>query len=190
MKKLLFIACFIASATFMSAQDSKFMAGAGLTYATDIDNIGINVKGLYLINETWEADAGFTYFFEKNNVNYSALDFNGHYVFLNNEGKCLYGLAGINITFYKIEIDGIGTSDYDEYDDYYGGSSEYEDFYGENPFSSLADAMESKGSEFGFNLGFGGRLPLTEALNLTGEIKYILGGANYFSIGAGILYHF
>jgi opacity protein-like surface antigen len=187
MKKLLMLFGLCAIVSAASAQDSKFMAGGGLTYATDIDNIGINLKGLYLFNDTWEADGGFTYFFEKNNVKYSALDFNGHYVFMNNEGTCLYGLAGINITFYKIELgDAFNDALGDTYGDYYDGMDDYMPEYGASPFSDA----EAKGNEVGFNLGAGGRMPLSEKLFLTGELKYTLGGADYLSLSAGIMYRF
>jgi len=188
MKKLLVLFSLMATVTMASAQESKIMAGGGLTYATEIKNIGINIKGLYLINEKWEADAGFTYFFEKNYTKWSALDFNGHYVFVNNDGKALYALAGLNMTFYKFEIDGVGI---DPYDDYYGGTDEYPEYMDEfNPMASLAGDLESKGSEIGVNIGIGGRMPISSALSLNGEVKYTLGGADYLSINAGILYHF
>jgi len=86
---------------YAQSEDTKFLIGAGLNYATDISNIGLSVDGTYLINEDWEAAAGFTYFFEKNYVNWSMLDFDGHYVFHNNNGLIAYGLAGLNVTFYK-----------------------------------------------------------------------------------------
>jgi hypothetical protein len=187
MSKLFFVIGLVTIVSMTSAQESKFMAGGGLTYATDIDNIGINIKGLYMINETWEADGGFTYFFEKDYVNYSALDFNGHYVFMNNEGTCLYGLAGINITFYKIEIDDAISDAYNDYSDEY---SEYAEYMGEYGPSPLGSDLESKGSEFGINIGAGGRMPLSDALSLTGEMKYTLGDIDYLSISAGVMYKF
>ncbi|MCU4155607.1 outer membrane beta-barrel protein [Carboxylicivirga sp. A043] len=187
MKQLFLLIGLVTMVSIASAQESKIMAGGGLTYATDIDNIGINIKGLYMINETWEADGGFTYFFEKNNMNYSALDFNGHYVFMNNEGTCLYGLAGINITFYKFDYGNAVSSAYNEYVDEY---SEYAEYIGYEGYSPLGLTGESKGSEFGFNIGAGGRMPISDALFLTGEVKYTLGDLDYFSINAGIMYQF
>nr|WP_319397521.1 hypothetical protein [uncultured Carboxylicivirga sp.] len=172
------------------AQDSKFMLGAGLDYATEIDNLGIHLKGLYLINDAWEADAGYTYYFKKNYTNWSSLDFNGHYVFTSSDKGVLYALAGLNVTFYKMELGdlmGDYTSGYDDYyNDYYG--DEYSDLIG--GMASLTSDMESKGSEVGVNIGLGGRMGLSDNLFLSGEIKYTLGGADYLNIGAGLMYCF
>nr|WP_321408537.1 hypothetical protein [uncultured Carboxylicivirga sp.] len=165
-----------------NAQDSKFMLGAGVDYATEIQNLGIHLKGLYQINDVWEADAGYTYYFKKNYTNWSSLDFNGHYVFSCNDKGCFYALAGLNVTFYKIKLDNI-VSDYQV--DY---SDEYADYY--DSMLSLATDLETKGSDIGLNIGMGGRMGLTDNLFLTGEVKYTLGGANYLNIGAGILYAF
>lgn len=178
MKKFLFAIGILVAATASQAQDSKIMAGAGLNYATDIANVGVNIEGVYLINDTWEANAGFTYFFKKDYTSYSSLDFNGHYVFASNEGKCAYALAGLNVTFYKFEMDNLFEG-YDGYD-----SPEYD------YVSSYASGFETKGNEMGLNLGIGGRMPIGKALSLKGEIKYTVGGFDYLTIGAGVLYHF
>jgi len=169
------------------AQDSKFMLGAGLDYATDIDNLGIHLKGLYLISDDWEADAGYTYYFKKNYTNWSALDFNGHYVFTSSDKGVLYALAGLNVTFYKIKYDDIIGDYTNEYDDYYG--EYYGDEYSDLMVGMTSD-MEAKGSEVGLNIGLGGRMGLSDNLFLSGEIKYTLGGADYLNIGAGLMYCF
>lgn len=180
MRHLLALILVVAAVSTAKAQDSKILAGAGLTYATEIENIGINLKGVYLINDVWEAEAGFTYFFEKNYTNWSALDFNGHYVFYNTDGKCVYALAGLNFTFYKFDM---GDAVADPYEDYY---DEMEGYPGYNPLSDF----EAKGTETGLNLGIGGRMPISDVLLLNGDIKYTVGGADYLSINAGILYKF
>lgn len=186
---LVAIAAFTLSTT-TSAQESKILAGGGLSYASEINNIGLFAKGIYLINDSWEGAGTFTYFFKKDYTTWTALDFNGHYVFSTNETASFYALGGLNMTFYKIKIDG---ADYDVGGDWgteYPGDemSEY------NPYADMQSAMsssfESSGSEIGFNIGIGGRYALTESLYLNGEAKYTLGGADYFNIGVGLMYRF
>ena len=177
-----------------TAQESKIMAGGGLSYASEINNIGLFAKGIYLINDSWEGSGAFTYFFKKDYVTWSALDFNGHYVFSSNETTSFYALGGLNVTFYKIKIDGVtydlggdwGTQGSD--DGYWGETSEYDPY--EDLKSTMSSSIESSGSEIGFNIGIGGRYALTESLYLNGEAKYTLGGADYFNVGVGLLYHF
>ena len=174
------IAAFTIS-TSTSAQESKIMAGGGLSYASEINNIGLFAKGIYLINDSWEGAGTFTYFFKKDYTTWTALDFNGHYVFSSNESTSFYALGGLNMTFYKIKIDGVSYDLGDEMGEY----NPYADM--QNAFSS---SFDSSGSEIGFNVGIGGRYALTESLYLNGEAKYTLGGADYFSIGAGLMYRF
>lgn len=140
----------------------------GLSYASNIGSPGISAKGVYLIDDTWEASAGFTYLFEKDYTNWSLLDLDGHYVFNSDDSKTLYGLAGLNFTFWKIDM----ATDYDEgYGDLFGG-------------------FELSGTEVGINLGAGGRFALSDKLNLFGEVKYTIGGFNFLNLGAGVLYSF
>ncbi|MBI9062022.1 MAG: hypothetical protein JEZ14_08525 [Marinilabiliaceae bacterium] len=183
------IAAFTLS-TSTSAQESKIMAGGGLSYASEINNIGLFAKGIYLINDSWEGAGTFTYFFKKDYTTWTALDFNGHYVFSSNESTSFYALGGLNMTFYKIKIDGVSSDLGGDWGIDYTG-----DEMGEyNPYadmqSTLGSSFESSGSEIGFNIGIGGRYALTESLYLNGEAKYTLGGADYFSIGAGLMYRF
>lgn len=192
-KILLMMAVVLATGLTASAQDSKIMAGAGLDYASEIKNFGIHLNGLYLINDTWEADAGFTYYFKKDYTTWSALNFNAHYVFSADDKMSFYALAGLNMTFYKFKMEN-PLAGYNMGGDEYGGY-DGEEYYSEyDPYAEFANALtadiEDSGSEVGINLGIGGRLALTEQLYLMGEIKYTIGGADYFNIGTGILYHF
>lgn len=181
--RVFFIAILMLSGAFLgkvNAQESKISVGAGLNYATKIENIGISLQGLYKINPTWEASPKFTYFFKKNFMSYSALDFNGHYVFSDNGSSAFYALAGLNITFYKFDF-GNGSElefeideEYDLYNDYLGGAS----------------FIDDKGSNMGLNLGIGTRFPISDKLDFNAEGKYILGNLNYLNLGVGILYKF
>lgn len=147
------------------AQQGKILAGAGLSYASDISSIGLTLKGVYLVNDTWEAGAGFTYFFEKDYTQWSMLDLDGHYVFKSDDQLSLYALGGLNFTFWKIDLG-------PEYNSFWGGMA------------------ETNGTEVGINLGGGARYAIANNLSVLGEVKYTLGGFNFFTLGAGVVYHF
>jgi len=176
--------------TATSAQESKILAGGGLSYASEINNIGLFAKGIYLINDSWEGAGTFTYFFKKDYTTWTALDFNGHYVFSSNETTSFYALGGLNMTFYKVKIDAVTYDMESVWGAGYTGDEMSEfDPYSEMQ-STFNSSIESSGSEIGFNIGIGGRYALTESLYLNGEAKYTLGGADYFNIAAGLMYRF
>ncbi len=150
--------------TTVKAQDSKILGGLGLNYSSDISSIGISAKGVYLIDDTWEGAASFTYLFESNYTNWSMLDLDGHYVFSSDDSRMFYALGGLNFTFWKIKM-----------------ASEFGTLFGNSNIS---------GSEVGINIGAGGRYKLSNKLHLVGEAKYTIGGFNFFTLGAGVLYHF
>lgn len=205
MKKFFMIVAVVSamclSSVEMNAQESKFALGAGLNYGTEIDNLGVSLLGLYTINEQWEAAPGFTFFFEKDYTKMSSLDLNAHYVFSRNGGNTFYGLAGLNVTFFKWEMPSMSdeTGDYnnweDDYDVEWGG--DYNDEWGSDfdaewgdVFSDLTTEMELKEEYIGLNIGAGGRFELSEVLSMNAEVKYILGDLDYLNVGVGLLYHF
>lgn len=179
---ILFFSTFLAN---VNAQESKVSAGAGLNYATDINNIGISLQGLYKINPTWEVSPKFTYYFKKDYMSYSALDFNAHYVFSDNGSNAFYALAGLNITFYKFDFDNDTDWEYEgEWE--YGMGDEYSDYIG---ISGIGNE-DLKGNDIGLNIGIGSRFALSDKLDFNAEGKYILGNMNYLNLGIGILYKF
>lgn len=155
------------------AQDSKIMAGAGLKYATDISTMGIEAKGVYLASDTWEIAPAFTYYFKKDNVSWSTLDFDAHYVFSADESMTFYAIGGLNVTFWKWEIDGVSSGN-DEFDDLFGGLS----------------GIDGSGSDVGVNIGVGSRFAISDNMYFNADLKYTIGGADYLSVGVGVLYHF
>lgn len=164
--------------------------GAGLNYATDIENVGISLQGLYKIDPQWEVSPKFTYYFKKDYTTYSTLDLDGHYVFSDNGSNAFYALAGLNITFFKYKYDGPSYSGNDfspEYDAY----DEYDDIWGDmgDLYDDLLN-LDYKDNELGVNVGVGGRFNLTDALDLNAEAKYTSTYSGYLSIGAGLLYKF
>ncbi|WP_461639877.1 outer membrane beta-barrel protein [Labilibaculum euxinus] len=169
--KLILVIATVLSVFFSlttKAQDSKILAGAGLKYATDISTMGIEAKGVYLASDTWEIAPAFTYYFKKNNVNWSTLDFDAHYVFSSDDKSTFYAIGGLNVTFWKFKMDG-GS----ELDDYFGGFD-----------------LDASGSDVGVNIGVGSRFAISDKMYFNADLKYTIGNANYLSAGIGILYHF
>ena len=146
------------SITEVKAQKS---VGAGVAYATNINSIGFNLNGNYVINEKWSAAPSFTYFLKKDYVTWMALDLDANYLFseMENLGS-LYAIGGLNMTFFDINYE----FDFGDYHD--GGFS---------------------GSDFGVNLGIGLIVPAGEKLAIAPEIRYTLGGANYARVGVKVM---
>ncbi|MBI9072889.1 MAG: outer membrane beta-barrel protein [Melioribacteraceae bacterium] len=146
-----------------SAQNIK--VGGGLTFASEISNIGIHANGIYKIDETWEASPTLTYFLEKDYLSWFTIDVNAHYIFSKNDGLTAYGLAGLNMTFWSF------------------------DFETEVPnFGFGGVSLDASGTDIGINIGGGARKEISEKMELVGEIKYVLGGANNFAIKAGVVF--
>ena len=166
--KNLFKAVFVLFALFaFTGANAQISAGAGIHYGTDISNIGFSINGKYQIDDNWSAAPSFTLFLKKDYVTWSALDLDANYKITEiDKVGSLYGLAGLNMTFYKIKFD------YDLGE--WGGQ------YSET----------STGTEIGFNLGLGIDVPLGEKLALAPEVRYTLGGVNYLRVGAKLMYAF
>ena len=157
-KKVITLILILFSSISLRAQIS---VGGGLVYGTEIENIGISVNGLYEVNETWKAAPTFTYFLEKNYVNWSVLDLDAHYNLteIENIGN-LYALGGLSFTFWS-------------WDDSYNWG---------------IPGLDLNGTEVGVNLGMGIRKNINEKLFLTPEIRYTLGDADYLRISIKIFF--
>lgn len=157
-------------------EEGTFKIGGGLAFGSgvgfgNLDNdLGIRADGYYSITPEIRAGGDFTFYFPKSesqsgfggNYDYSInvweLNLNGHYIFMENDGLLLYGLAGINIT----------------------GMSWEQDYENQSNQSNSS-------SETGLNLGGGVEYPLDFA-DLFGEIKIggLGGNADQFVLGAGL----
>lgn len=165
MRKTLLILTVVLTGSLLTnsakAQDSKILAGAGFSYLTEIESIGLSINGTYLFNDNWEGAVTYTHVFESDMVSWNLYDFNAHYVFSTGEKTKAYGIAGINHTSMKMSAD----------------LGEFGDF-------------SASAGETGFNLGAGLRYSATDKISLTGEAKYVIGDLDYLSIGLGVLYSF
>jgi len=116
-------------------------------------------------NDQWSAAPSFTYFLKKDYTNWSALDLDVNYQLteLQNIGS-LYAIGGLNMTFFKIDLDLDG----------FGG------------FGGFDDSVS--GSDTGLNLGLGLKVAAGDKMNICPELKYTLGGANYLRIGVKVMF--
>jgi len=151
-------------------EEGEIKLGAGLAFGTgvfdgggDLDNdIGIRIDGYYAVTPEIRAGADFTFYFPKSVGNVDAtvweLNFNGNYIFLDEDGLIVYGIGGLNITGINIDSESVNG---------FGGS-----------------ASES---EFGLNLGAGLEYALDFA-DFFAEAKLgnLGGDANQFALGAGL----
>ena len=169
-KNILIIVAIVLSANVFAQEFdlTKLRAGAGLVYATEIGNIGINLNGVYSITEEWEASLGFSHIFEKDYVRYNVLDLDAHYVFYQHDEKLnVYGLAGLGFTFWKATIPAMDLG--------WGMSS---------------PEVTDNGTETGLNIGVGANYKLSDKLNLAPEIRYTIMDGSYLRIGASVQYMF
>ncbi len=168
MKKLtvLFSAFVLVISLSSNLSAQNLSAGAGVHYATSLNNIGISINGNYKLTKKIHLAASYIYFLEKDLVNWSALDFDGHYIFSENSGMQIYGIAGLGFTFTSIEVPGYS----------FGGIS--------------AGSTNLTATNFGLNLGAGLHKKLSKNLNLFAEAKYAISDGSYLKIGAGVLYNF
>lgn len=165
---LLFALVLSANVFAQSFDSSRLRAGAGLLYATDIDNIGLNINGAYGFTDNWEGALAFSHIFKKNSVTYNVLDLDGHYVFYQQDEKFnVFGLAGLGFTFWKISVPSVDLG--------YGFST---------------PGISSNGTEVGLNLGVGANYKLSDKFNLAPEIRYTIMDGSYLRIGASLQYMF
>jgi hypothetical protein len=171
MKKniLLILAIVLSTNVFAQQFDkTKIRAGAGLVYATEIGNIGINLNGAYAFTEEWEGSLGFSHIFKKDFLTYNILDLDAHYVFYQKDEKLnVYGLAGLGFTFWKATIPAMDLG-----------------------FGIATPEVSNNGTETGLNIGVGANYKLSDKLNIAPEIRYTIMDGSYLRIGASVQYMF
>ena len=163
MKKLILSLCvalFSLSASAQSAGD--LYVGTNLSYGFDMEMLGIGPKLQYNFTDAIRAEAGFNYYFEKDNVTCWDIQANAHYLFGLTDKIKVYPLAGIGYMKAKVDIPDIE----------YGGVK--------------VSGSASDGDVF-FNLGGGAQCNITNTIFLSADLKYQFkdDGQLCFSVGIG-----
>jgi opacity protein-like surface antigen len=161
----------IFQTTNAQTEEGEIKLGAGLAFGSgaidfggDLNNdIGIRIDGYYTVTPEIRAGADFTFYFPKSeggvDLTVWELNFNGNYIFLDEDGLLVYGIGGLNIT--GINLD----------------------------FSDDIGGFNASGSEteLGLNIGAGLEYALDFA-DFFAEAKFgnLGGDADQFALGAGL----
>lgn len=165
MKKLAFAIMVLIMGTAVKQANAQFSIGPGIGFATDISSLGLSANAAYQIDESWAATASFTYFLEKDYLQWTAFDFNANYNLTDIENLgTLYGIGGINIT--SVSVD-------------------FPDFEFEDEVVNVGSASSS---DFGINLGAGLNIDLSEKMVLAPEMTYTVSSGGYLRLGAKLMF--
>lgn len=97
MKKLLSFAIILLFSFGLSATaQAQWSAGGGLAYGSDVSELGLQLNGVYEIDEDWRGSADFIYYFVSGNVSISELNFNAQFIFHDEDELTAYAIGGLN----------------------------------------------------------------------------------------------
>lgn len=165
MKKLLLTLACAMTSLFASAQAKTAAVGLNLNYGTEIESLGLGVKGSYCFTDHIRGEASFNYFFPKDHFTMWEINANAHYLFNIGDKFKVYPLVGL--TYVHGHLSGFDTPDYDGGDWGWGA-----------PMRKANGEINSDGSydtgKFGVNLGGGAQYDLTDNFMLNFEVKYSL----------------
>ncbi len=172
MRKLFLTAVIALLSIGAYAQKGQTYLGGQLAYPTDIESLGIGIKGGYGITDAIRAQATFDYFLKKNNVSWWDLNLDVHYLFPLGNNIKVYPLAGL--TYLRGSVDGFTqTVNTPDGSITVGNNESYSD------------------GNLGLNLGGGFQYDLTDKLVLNAEVKFqIIKNTNQGVISAGLAYKF
>ena len=96
------------------AANAQLRLGAGLGYGFDVEELGLQVRGVYTITDPWRGAVDFvTYFDGVEDLSIWELNLNGHYAFINDEKKTVYALAGLNFFKYNWDASSVNADNSD-----------------------------------------------------------------------------
>lgn len=142
--------------------NAQFWAGLGLFYGGDIEAIGIQANGVYVLDEERGINlAGdLTLYFPDEvpgvDVSLFTINANGHYVFTTTETLMAYAIGGINIAIVEVGVN-------------FGA-------FGTTSASNTEIGLNA-GAGVEYDIGFG---------YLFGEAKLVLGGFSQLVAGGGL----
>lgn len=135
--------------------------GVNLSYGTEIESVGLGVKGQYNITNALRAEASFDYFFEKDYLSMWDINANLHYLFPITNNFRVYPLAGLTYTNWKVSFEEAGID------------------------------ISSTTGKFGINLGAGAEYDLSDKFYVGVEAKYqLISDLDQMIFGIGLGYKF
>lgn len=164
MKKILFIAIFIASAFSVSAQTGAASLMGSLGYQTEYERFALSAQGRYNVANAWRIAPDVSFFFPKDKVTGLDINVNVHYVF---------NLSADRLTFYPL-----------------AGFGMQNNFYGKQSVTVNGNTVETDSrstTDLGINLGAGLTYNLTARSYLNIEGKFMFGDRDnaVFLLGYG-----
>jgi opacity protein-like surface antigen len=96
--------------TSYSQDATDIKVGGGLIYGSEVEAIGIQAGAKYGVTNEISAAADFAIYFP-DNYDWWTINVNGHYHFVTEDDKKVYGLAGLNYATIKVEFLGQSASD-------------------------------------------------------------------------------
>jgi outer membrane protein X len=170
MKKFLKIAVVtlfmvIAYANTTKAQDFKL--GAGLAFGSEVENVGLHVRGDIPLSDSWRAAPAINIFFPGNDLNWFEINLDANYIIpIQSDVVGLYGLAGLNLAFIGVDDRTI--------------------IVGGTP----VEVDGETNSELGINLGLGAEFNIESSVTPFAEIKYVFGDWDQAVLAAGVKFSF
>lgn len=122
-KVLLTLACAMTS-LFASAQAKTAAVGLNLNYGTEIESLGLGVKGSYCFTDHIRGEASFNYFFPKDHFTMWEINANAHYLFNIGDKFKVYPLVGL--TYVHGHLSGFDTPDTGKFGVNLGGGAQYD----------------------------------------------------------------
>lgn len=161
---LFFLSLF--SLTTVRAQTVDTRVGGMVAYGSEIENVGVGVNAEFGILDKLSVSPSFIYYFPKEEgpveATWFEINANANYYVLENTQFDVYGLAGLNYTHVKVDVDMPSVGGFG------GGSSSGSD------------------SRFGLNLGAGGNINLSGGIMPFAELKYVIIDDGQFVIAGGV----
>lgn len=164
MKKIFATLCFVAFPFLSANAQEETRIGGYLGYGSEIKNPGFGANAEFPIMDNLTIAPNFSYYLPKDEndvVKTSIFEFNANanYYFMNDNALDLYGLAGLNYTNVKVEVENLGFG--------FGGASSSE-------------------GKIGLNIGGGANFNIDKNWTPFAELKYVLSDFNQLVFSAGV----
>lgn len=109
-KAFLSIFALVFLLAMVPSQAQTISVGGGLCYGTEIEEIALDIRGIYSINEQIRIGGDIQYFFVEDPLSFMAINANAHYMFINTKDTKAYGLAGLNYARQSFSFMGVTSS--------------------------------------------------------------------------------